>query len=80
VATFEVKNNELYVKDIEIEIRDTTVKSFATKWKSVLNEVFPSQSDIKVDCLTGLLVLPHGKLVNYVHMGYGSTYKRYILL
>jgi hypothetical protein len=26
------------------------------------------------------LVLPHGKLVNYVHMGYASTYENYILL
>ena len=29
---------------------------------------------------TGLIVLPHGKLKNYVHMGYGSTYSKYLLL
>lgn len=80
VATFEIRDNQLYVKDIEIEIRDTTTKEFKAIWKSVLKEVFPDQKNIKVDWLTGLLVIPYGKLVNYVHMGYGSTYENYILL
>ena len=81
VATFEIVNSELYLKNIEIEVRDTTSKdNFKTTWKSVTNEVFPAQRKIKVDWLTGLLVVPHGKLVNYVHMGYGSTYEKYILL
>ncbi|MEL6191883.1 MAG: hypothetical protein AAFR66_07525, partial [Bacteroidota bacterium] len=30
--------------------------------------------------LSGLLVIPNGELVNYVHMGYASTYSNYILL
>ncbi len=29
---------------------------------------------------TGLIVLPHGRLKKYVHMGYGSTYSKYLLL
>lgn len=81
VATFEVKDNQLFLKEIEIQYRDTTSKeSYNYKWRSVINEVFPDQKEIKIDWLTGLLVIPHGKLVNYVHMGYGSTYKKYILL
>ncbi|SDL86291.1 hypothetical protein SAMN05421823_108307 [Catalinimonas alkaloidigena] len=81
VATFEVKDSQLFLKDIEIQYHDTTSKeSYPYKWCSVIKEVFPDQKDIKIDWLTGLLVIPHGKLVNYVHMGYGSTYKNYILL
>jgi hypothetical protein len=81
IATFEVKDNQLFLKDIEIQYQDTTSKeSYNYKWKSVINEVFPNQKEIKIEWLTGLLVIPHGKLVNYVHMGYGSTYKNYILL
>jgi hypothetical protein len=81
VAIFEVRDNQLFLKDIEIEYQDTTSKeSDNYKWRSVINEVFPDQKNIKIDWLTGLLVIPHGKLVNYVHMGYGSTYKNYILL
>lgn len=81
VATFEVKDNQLFLKDIEIQYHDTTSKEpYPYKWRSVIAEVFPDQKSIKIDWLTGLLVIPHGKLVNYVHMGYGSTYKNYILL
>jgi len=81
VATFELKDNQLYLKDIEIEI-EISIKDEKGeyRWKSVLNEVFPNQELIKIDWLTGLLVLPEGKIVNYVHMGYASTYERYVLL
>jgi hypothetical protein len=81
VATFEVRSNQLFLNNIEIQYRDTNDKvSFNTKWRSVIDEVFPDRKDIKIDWLTGILVIPYGKLVNYVHMGYGSTYKNYILL
>lgn len=80
VATFEVLNNQLFLKDIEIQVKDTTKKSFDTKWKSVILETFPNQELVKVDWLTGLLVIPQGKLKNYVHLGYGSTYENYTLL
>lgn len=81
IATFEVKDNQLILKDIEIEYKDSTSKEhFNYKWRSVIEEVFQGQKDIKIDWLTGLLVIPHGKLVNYVPMGFGSTYKKYILL
>ena len=81
VATFEVQDGQLFLKDIEIEFWDTTSKKkYDTKWKSVIKEVFPNQLNLKIDWLTGLLVIPYGKLVNYVHMGYGSTYENYLLL
>ncbi len=80
VATFEVRDGQLFLKDIEIQVQDSTSTDFDTVWKSVRAKVFPNQAEIKIDWLSGLLVIPHGKLVNYVHMGYGSTYENYILL
>ena len=77
IATFEVKDGQLYLKDIEIRVEK---KNDEEGRKSVLNEVFPNQELIKIDWLTGLLVLPEGKIVNYVHMGYASTYEHYVLL
>jgi len=73
VATFEIRDNILYVKDIKIQLS-------SNEWKSVLSEVFPNQKNIKVDWQTGILVVPHGKLVQYLHRGYESTYEKYILL
>ena len=81
IATFEVKDNQLFLKDIKIQYSDTISKESNTyKWRSVIKEIFPDSKNVKIDWLTGLLVIPHGELVNYVHMGYGSTYENYILL
>jgi hypothetical protein len=79
VATFEIKDKQLFLKDIEIQYSDS-VSAGAYKFRSVMQDVFPGQQEVKIGWITGLLVLPHGERVNYVHMGYGSTYEKYILL
>jgi hypothetical protein len=81
VASFEIRDDQLFLKDIEVKIPDSTnKKSYEYTWKSVINEVLPDKEPLKIDWMTGLLVIPGGKIVNYVHMGYGSTYENYILL
>lgn len=80
VATFEIRDNQLFLKDIEIEVEKEGSETFDYEWKSVINEVFPDSAQRKIDWFTGIIVLPHGKLVNYVHMGYGYTYKKYLLI
>lgn len=77
VATFEVEGNELYVKDIEV-LKNSAGDEGA--WKSVMNEIFPGQTSVKVDWLTGVLVIPNGELKEYIHMGYASIYDNYLLL
>lgn len=80
VATFEIKDSQLVVKDIEIlSIADSAGQAYH-HWTSVMQQVFPGQKGVPLEDWTGLLVLPYGKLVRYVHMGYGSTYQHYILL
>jgi hypothetical protein len=81
IATFEFIDKSLYLKDIQIEVRKKGGKnSFDTEWKSVVSEISPGNGKLKIDWLTGILVIPFGEIVNYVHMGYGSTYENYILL
>lgn len=79
VATFEILDEELYLKDIEIMVSNPD-KKYDYIFQSVIEQVVPKGERLKIDWFTGLLVLPDGKLVNYVHMGYGSTYEKYVLL
>jgi hypothetical protein len=69
LATFEIRGNQLYLKDIELRDGDTLNKKgyYDLKWKSVMNEVFPNQKLVKINWVTGLLVLPVGetKYVGY---------------
>lgn len=81
VATFIVKEDEIYLKDIEIQIDGEELnETYNSKWKSVIKELLTEQEELKIDWLTGILVIPDGKMINYVHMGYASGYSNYILL
>jgi len=81
VATFEIKEKELLLTDIEVIVvsKDEHGKS-DWDFKSVKNKVMPESDRLKADWFSGILVLPHGERVKYVHMGYESTYSNYILL
>src|SRR5690606_23810441 len=50
------------------------------KWISIYRRIFPRQEKVKIDWFTGILILPHGEMVEYVHQGYASTYSNYWLL
>ena len=80
IATFEVINKQLFLINIEIFVTDTTNKECPIKLKSVMNDIFPNQKFLKIDWMTGVLVLPYGKCINYVHFGYDSKYEHYLLL
>lgn len=79
IATFEIANGGLFLRDIAI-MAENPEKQHDYIMKSVIGEVVPAGQRLKIDWYNGLLVLPHGKLVNYVHMGYGSTFENYLLL
>jgi hypothetical protein len=81
VAHFEIIDDQLFVTDIKIEVHDENSKdSYPYKWISAYEQVFPNKEKVKIDWYTGILILPHGKMVEYVHMGYASTYSKYWLL
>ena len=81
VAHFEVVDGQLFVTDIKIEVHDeNSNESYPYKWISAFKQVFPDGKKVKIDWYTGILILPHGKMVEYVHMGYASTYSKYWLL
>ncbi|MEJ7643715.1 MAG: hypothetical protein WKF87_03915 [Chryseolinea sp.] len=77
VATFEIIDSTLFLRDIEIEIGDD--KS-GLRTKSVMDEVFPGKSTVALEWFDGLLTLPYGQLLKYVHLGYSSAFEYYLIL
>lgn len=69
VATWEAKNDRLVLTDVA-----------TTEIRSVMAKMFPEQKEVLADWFTGNIIVPDGKLVSYVHMGYASTYSKYIIL
>lgn len=71
VATFEIIDNQLFVKDIEIEVS-------TGKWKSVINKILPTRKERLVTWYSGFIILGHGEFVDLLERG--NTYENYVLI
>jgi hypothetical protein len=45
-----------------------------------LPQLFDGRTEVVAEWFTGTLIVPRGELVEYVHMGYASTYERYLVV
>lgn len=73
VGSWEIVNDRLYLVGLRGTLEDGTEASLAT--------VFPEFPDsVFAHWYSGTIRLPKGKQLKYVHMGYGSTFERDLLL
>lgn len=73
VGTWEVVDGRLYLIELRGELEGGGVACVATIFPDYPNRVF-------AHWYSGTIRIPQGKLLNYVHMGYGSTYERDLFL
>ncbi len=46
-----------------------------------LSDIFtPSEGTVVADWYTGEIRVPHGKMVEYIHLGYASKHERYLMI
>ncbi|MBF0104560.1 MAG: hypothetical protein HQM16_04450 [Deltaproteobacteria bacterium] len=63
VATFEIRDQTLLLKDIEIEVLTKTKEhNNEYQWKSVINKIVHKGQTLPIEWFTGTLVLPSGQL------------------
>jgi hypothetical protein len=73
VGTWEILNDRLYLVELRGTLKSGDEASVAS--------VFPEFSDrVFAHWFSGRLRIPQGKRLEYVHMGYASTYERDVLL
>jgi hypothetical protein len=69
VGTWEIVNDRLYLISLSGTLKDGS--------EATLETVFPGYTDrVFAHWYSGTLRIPEGKQLEYVHMGYGSTYER----
>lgn len=73
VGTWELVSNRLYLIALTGTLEDGNAATLATVFPDHPNRVF-------AHWYSGTIRIPQGRLLNYVHMGYGSTYETDILL
>jgi hypothetical protein len=77
VASWEIKDHKLTLTDIRVQASMEGPEQ--DRWRSVLSDIFPGQKEVFADWFTGGIVVPTGKLARYVHMGYASEFKSYLI-
>jgi hypothetical protein len=82
IATWSVEGKRLLLKDVRVLTKAyTNRQADESKWyRSVLKQMFGDDAPQPATWFTGHLIVPTGELVDYVHMGYGSTYSSYLIL
>ena len=73
VGTWEILDGRLYLVGLSGTLEDGTEASLATLFPGFPDRVF-------AHWFSDTLRIPDGKLLDYVHMGYGSTYERDVLI
>lgn len=76
IATWEIKDDKLFLKDATILVSDPKDKDEYVS-KSITQDLYPGASEVFADWYTGALIVPDGKMTRYVHMGYGSSFDHY---
>lgn len=73
VGRWEIVDERLYLIELHGTLEDGTEASVATIFPDFPERVF-------AHWYSGTIRIPQGKLLDYVHMGYGSTYERDLFL
>ena len=73
IGSWEIVDDRLYLTDLDGWLEDGT--------RVTAGMIFPGFPDkVFAQWYSGQLRIPEGELLKYVHMGYGSTYERDLLL
>lgn len=73
LGTWEIRDGRLYLIGLRGTLEDGTEASLATLFPDFPERAF-------AHWYSGTLCIPDGKLLSYVHMGYGSMHERDILI
>lgn len=76
VATWEVKEDKLFLKEVTILVSDPKSDEKYRR-KAITSDLYPGVPEVHAAWYTGALVVPDGKIIEYVHMGYGSSFDHY---
>ncbi len=79
IATFTIENNKLYISELTVSVPTEEIE-FDLVQTSVLDTVFPNITERWLDWYSGILVIPQGRRVGYVHLSYASAYEQYLLI
>ena len=82
IATWVVRDGRLFVEDVRVLTKAAMDPDApeSKQYRSVMKELFGNASPRVATWFTGHLIVPKGEVVDYVHMGYASTWSSYLVV
>jgi hypothetical protein len=82
IATWSVRENRLYLEDVKMPTAASADADTPESEddRSAMVPLFGDSAPRVATWFTGHLIVPTGRMVGYVHMGYGSTHSSYIVI
>jgi len=82
IAKWAIQSNALMLVQVTMTTTESKPGSKDTQFvkRDVTSAIFPGAVPVEAAWYSGALIVPHGDEVEYVHMGYGSTYASYTIL
>lgn len=78
-AKWKISNGKIYLLDIESPLQ-LRYRNDSDEPISAMQNLFPGQTEVFAHWINGVLKIRSGELIEYVHMGYESTYETNIYL
>ena len=72
LGTWEVRGKKLYLIGLEVSTGGLEEEG--------MDYIFQGKKEIFAGWFSGRIIIPHGKLLKYVHMGYESIYEKELYL
>ena len=82
IAHWSVRDARLYLDDVKVPTKawmDSDAPE-SEQFRSAMKPLFGADGQKVAAWFTGHLIVPTGEIVDYVHMGYASTYSSYLVL
>lgn len=80
VGEWIVEDNKLYLTNLEANIVRENQDS-SEEYETVgLEYLFPNEEKVFAKWFTGVVRIPHGKMLRYIHSGYASIYEKELYL
>lgn len=82
IGSWSIRGNRLMLDDVKVPTRHYMDDDAPEEkqFQSAMKPLFGTSEPQVATWFTGNLIVPTGEMVNYVHMGYGSTYSSYMVL
>ncbi len=80
VATFAIEDDSMVLLDFEVLRPSDDPDEMSTRLVSEIERFFETPESRILDWYSGIMVIPQGEMIHYVHLAYASVYESYLLL